>query len=49
MLFQDRDDLFFGKSVTLHALILKLGQNELQTGLNRGGKVSVQVVSPQVV
>ena len=40
VLFQDRDNLFFGKSATLHALVLKLGQNELQTGLNLGGKVT---------
>ena len=28
------------KPTTLHVLVLKLGQNELQTGLNCGGKVS---------
>lgn len=39
VLFQDRDNLSFGKLATLHALVLKLCQNELQTGLNRGGKV----------
>jgi hypothetical protein len=40
VLFQDRYDLLCGKPTTLHVLILKLVQRELQTGLDRGGKVS---------
>jgi len=39
MLLQDGYDLLFRKPTTLHVLVLKLGQNELQTGLNPGGKV----------
>ena len=39
-LLQDGYDLLFKKPTTLHALVLKLGQNELQTGLKRGGKVT---------
>ena len=40
VLLQDGYDLLFGKPATLHVLVLQLGQNELQTGLNCGGKVS---------
>ena len=43
VLFPDRDNLFFRKSATLPALVLKLGQHELQTGLNRGGRVTTDV------
>jgi hypothetical protein len=43
VLLQDGYDLLFRKPTTLHVLVLKLGQNELQTGLNPGGKVN----SPQ--
>jgi hypothetical protein len=39
VLLQDADDLFFRKSTALHILVLRLSQNELQTGLSRGGKV----------
>ncbi len=39
VLLQDGYDLLFRKPTTLHVLVLKLGQNELQTGLNCGGKV----------
>jgi len=39
VLLQDGYDLLFRKPTTLHVLVLKLGQNELQTGLNPGGKV----------
>ena len=40
VLLQDGNDLFFGKTATLHALVLKLGQNELQAGLSPGGNVT---------
>ena len=40
VLLQDGYDLLFRKPTMLHVLVLKLGQNELQTGLNRGGKVT---------
>ncbi|WP_167768362.1 hypothetical protein, partial [Bradyrhizobium sp. MOS001] len=33
------DDLLFRKAAALHALVLVVGQNELQTGLNPRGKV----------
>nr|WP_157158492.1 recombinase family protein [Bradyrhizobium sp. WSM1253] len=39
MLLQDPDDLLFRKAAALHALVLVVGQNELQTGLNPRGKV----------
>jgi hypothetical protein len=39
MLLQYPDDLFFRKAIALHALVLKMGQNELQTGLAQRGKV----------
>jgi hypothetical protein len=40
VLLQDGYDLLFRKPTTLHVLVLKLGQNELQTGLNPWGKVT---------
>jgi hypothetical protein len=40
MLLQYPDDLFFRKAIALHALVLKMGQNELQTGLAQRGKVN---------
>jgi hypothetical protein len=40
MLLQYPDDLFFRKAIALHALVLKMGQNELQTGLAQRGKVT---------
>ena len=40
MLLQNPDDLLFRKAATLHALVLVVGQNELQTGLSRRGKVT---------
>ena len=40
MLLQDPDDLLFRKAAALHALVLVVGQNELQTGLNPRGKVT---------
>ena len=43
MLLQDGYDLLFRKPTTLHVLVLKMGQTELQTGLNRGGKVADSV------
>jgi hypothetical protein len=39
VLLQNPDDLFFRKSIALHALVLVLGQSELQTGLSPRGKV----------
>ncbi|WP_274162021.1 hypothetical protein, partial [Bradyrhizobium sp. WBAH23] len=39
VLLQDPDNLLFRKAATLHALVLVVGQNELQTGLSPGGKV----------
>src|SRR4051794_37242145 len=38
-LLQNPDDLFFRKPFALHALVLVLGQSELQTGLSPSGKV----------
>src|SRR5437764_1501771 len=40
VLLQYPDDLFFRKAAALHALVLVLGQNELQTGLSPRGKVN---------
>lgn len=40
VLLQNPDDLFFRKPLALHALVLGLGQNELQTGLSSRGKVT---------
>src|SRR5262245_23402591 len=42
MLLQDSDDLLFRKAASLHALVLVLGQNELQTGLSPRGKVTLE-------
>jgi hypothetical protein len=39
MLLQNPDDLLFGKATAFHALVLKLGQNEFQTGLGQRGNV----------
>src|SRR3954451_19826512 len=41
VLLQNPDDLFFRKTIALHALVLVLGQSELQTGLSPRGKVTV--------
>jgi hypothetical protein len=41
MLLQNSDDLLFRKAIALHALVLVLGQNELQTGLSPRGNVSL--------
>jgi hypothetical protein len=40
VLLQNSDDLFFRKPYALHALVLVLGQSELQTGLSPRGKVT---------
>ena len=40
VLLQDGYELLGGRPTTLHVLVLKLGQNDLQTGLSRGGKVT---------
>ncbi|MHC2575425.1 hypothetical protein ACVI1J_002923 [Bradyrhizobium diazoefficiens] len=39
MLLQNPDDLLFRKAAALHALVLVVGQNELQTGSSPRGKV----------
>ncbi len=39
MLLQYPDDLFVKQATVLHALVLSLGQSELQTGLGRRGNV----------
>jgi hypothetical protein len=44
MLLQYPDDLFFRKAIALHALVLKMGQNELQTGLAQRGKVTLHAL-----
>src|SRR5262245_51925472 len=50
MLLQDSDDLLFRKAASLHALVLVLGQNELQTGLSPRGKVnSDELATPFVL
>ena len=38
-LLQNSDDLLFRKAAALHVLVLSMGQNELQSGLERGGNV----------
>jgi hypothetical protein len=38
---QDPDDLLFRKTIALHALVLVVGQSELQTGLSQWGKVII--------
>ncbi|WP_292131700.1 hypothetical protein, partial [Mesorhizobium sp.] len=44
------DDLLFRKAAALHVLILSMGQNELQTGLDYRGKVtSKQRAEPMTV
>jgi len=40
MLLQDADDLLFGETATPQALVLELGQSELQTGLVPRGNVT---------
>src|ERR1700682_1953998 len=39
VLLQNPDDLLFRETIALHALVLKMGQSELQTGLRPRGKV----------
>ncbi|MER9370667.1 hypothetical protein NKI66_32460, partial [Mesorhizobium sp. M0518] len=34
------DDLLFREAATFHVLVLSMGQNELQTGLDQRGKVT---------
>lgn len=36
---QNSDDLLFREAATFHVLVLSMGQNELQTGLDQRGKV----------
>src|SRR5947199_6108449 len=45
VLLQYPDDLLFRKAAALHALVLVLGQNELQTGLSPRGKVTAPRVN----
>jgi hypothetical protein len=40
VLLQNPDDLLFRKAIALHALVLVVGQSELQTGLSPWGKVT---------
>ena len=40
MLLKNSDDLLFGKAAALHILVLPMGQNKLQSGLERGGNVT---------
>jgi hypothetical protein len=40
MLLQNPNDLLFREAAALHALVLVVGKNELQTGLSPRGKVS---------
>ena len=40
LLLQNPNDLLFRKAAALHALVLVVGQNELQTGLSPRDKVS---------
>ncbi|WP_194468750.1 hypothetical protein [Bradyrhizobium sp. CCBAU 53340] len=41
VLLQNPNNLFFRKPASLHALVLVMGQSELQTGLRPWGKVTV--------
>jgi hypothetical protein len=43
MFLQNPNDLLFRKAAALHAMVLVVGQNELQTGLNPWGKGGVQL------
>ncbi|WP_185928353.1 hypothetical protein [Mesorhizobium sp. M6A.T.Ce.TU.016.01.1.1] len=38
---QNSDDLLFREAAAFHVLVLWMGQNELQTGLDQRGKVSL--------
>src|SRR3977135_2107028 len=40
VLFQNPDDLLFRKATALHALVLVMGQSELQPGLSPRGNVT---------
>jgi hypothetical protein len=41
VLLQNPNDLLFKEAAALHVLVLSTGQNELQSGLDRGGNVTV--------
>ena len=43
VLFQNPDDLLFRKTTALHALVLVVGQSELQPGLSQRGNVSADL------
>src|SRR5690606_23864998 len=46
MLLQNSDDLLFREAAALHVLVLSIGQNELQSGLERRGNVTMKAGSP---
>ena len=46
---RDRIPHLFRKAAALHALVLVVGQNELQTGLNPRGKVSLADLKPNAI
>ena len=46
VLLQNPDDLLFRKTIALHALVLVMGQSELQTGLSPWGKVRAPQSEP---
>ncbi len=48
VLLQNPDDLLFRKATALHALVLVLGQSELQTGLSSWGKVTCAELSAEI-
>jgi len=43
VLLQNPDDLLFRKATALHALVLVVGQSELQPGLSQRGNVNVKL------
>jgi len=43
VLLQNPDDLLFRKATALHALVLVVGQSELQPGLSQRGNVSAGI------
>jgi hypothetical protein len=47
MFFQNSDDLFFRELAALHVLVLSMGQNELQSGLDRRGNVNTPQLDTQ--
>jgi hypothetical protein len=43
MFLQNSDDLLFREAAALRVLVLSMGQNELRSGLERGGNVTHDV------